>query len=190
MVAVKRAALLLLLALPLYADVRQLVVDGAKRQVGVTRIYDPAYQQLRYPGGDVPPERGVCADVIIRAFRNAGLDLQKLVHEDMAANFGRYPKRWGLRRPDTNIDHRRVPNLETYFARRGKALAVSRKGGDYQPGDIVSWRLPGNALPHIGIVSDVREPGTDRYLMIHNIGAGAQLEDVLFAFDINGHFRW
>jgi uncharacterized protein YijF (DUF1287 family) len=187
---VKRIALLLILALPAVADVRQLVIDGAKRQVGVTRIYDPAYQQLKYPGGDVPLERGVCADVIIRAFRNAGLDLQKLVHDDMAANFSKYPKRWGLRRPDTNIDHRRVPNLETYFARRGKALAVSQRAGDYRPGDIVSWRLPGNALPHIGIVSDVRQPGTDRYLMVHNIGDGAQFEDVLFAFHIEGHYRW
>ncbi|HKO55634.1 MAG TPA: DUF1287 domain-containing protein [Thermoanaerobaculia bacterium] len=186
----KRAVFLLLLALPLQADVRALVIEGAKRQVGVTRVYDPSYQQLRYPGGDVPPERGVCADVVVRAFRHAGLDLQQLVHDDMASNFGRYPRRWGLRRPDANIDHRRVPNLETYFARRGKSLAVSRKGGDYQPGDIVAWRLPGNGLPHIGVVSDVREPGTDRYRVVHNIGYGTQLEDVLFAFEVVGHFRW
>ncbi|MBV9495716.1 MAG: DUF1287 domain-containing protein [Acidobacteria bacterium] len=181
---------MLFLALPLQADVRQLVIDGAKRQVGITRIYDSSYRSLRYPNGDVPPERGVCADVVIRAFRNAGLDLQQLVHDDMRANFAKYPQRWGLRRPDTNIDHRRVPNLETYFSRRGKALAITRSSTDYQPGDIVAWRLPGSGLPHIGIVSDVREPGTNRYRMVHNIGAGAQLEDVLFAYDIVGHFRW
>jgi len=138
----------------------------------------------------VPPERGVCADVVVRAFRHAGLDLQVLLHEDMAVHFGAYPQNWGLRRPDANIDQRRVPNLATFFRRRGKSLAVTRRGVDYQPGDVVTWRLPGVGLPHIGIVSDAREPGTDRYRMVHNIGAGAQLEDVLFEYEVTGHYRW
>lgn len=183
-------AVAFLIAAPLAADVRGRLVAGAKSQVGVTRVYDSSYRQLRYPGGDVPPERGVCADVIVRAFRHAGLDLQVLVHEDMKASFGSYPRNWGLRRPDANIDHRRVPNLATFFRRRGASLRVSQQGADYQPGDVVTWRLPGVGLPHIGIVSDVPEPGTDRYRMVHNIGAGAQMEDVLFAFEVTGHFRW
>jgi len=183
-------AVVLFVALPLAADVRTRLVQGARSQIGVTRIYDSSYQQLRYPGGDVPPERGVCADVVVRAFRNAGFDLQVLVHQDMAAHFSAYPKNWGLSRPDANIDHRRVPNLATFFRRRGRSVAVTRRGADYQPGDVVTWRLPGVGLPHIGIVSDVREPGTDRYRMVHNIGAGAQLEDVLFEYEVTGHFRW
>jgi uncharacterized protein YijF (DUF1287 family) len=120
--------------------------------------------------------------VIVRAFRSAGIDLQVLVHEDMKRNFSAYPRNWGLRGTDTNIDHRRVPNLATFFRRKGRAV-----NGDYEPGDIVTWRLP-SGVPHIGIVSDVRRG--DRYLMVHNIGSGAQLEDVLFAFEVTGHFRW
>jgi uncharacterized protein YijF (DUF1287 family) len=165
----------------------QKLVTAARAQVGVTRSYDPSYRRIPYPNGDVPRETGVCADVIVRAFRANGIDLQREVHEDMARNFRAYPKNWGLARPDPNIDHRRVPNLATFFRRRGKMLGASRRGPDYQPGDIVTWRLP-SGVPHIGIVSDVREG--DRYLMVHNIGAGAQLEDVLFAFEITGHYRW
>ena len=151
---------------------------AAAKQVGVTTIYDPAYVQLRYPGGDLPPERGVCADVIIRAFRNIGIDLQREVHEDMRAHFDAYPKMWGLRAPDANIDHRRVPNLMKFFERRKKSAA-----GEFQAGDVVAWRLPGGYY-HIGIIAD------DGRLVIHNIGRGAQKEDILHAFPIIGHYRW
>jgi len=166
------------------------VVEGARRQVGVTTTYDPAYVRIAYPNGDVPVERGVCADVVVRAFRGDGVDLQKLVHEDMAAHFGAYPHTWGLHGPDTNIDHRRVPNLETFFRRKGAALPVTALAADYRAGDVVSWRLP-NGLAHIGLVSDRLAPdGSGRPLVIHNIGAGTQEEDVLFAFNVVGHFRW
>ncbi len=179
--------LLLVLALPLFADPR--VIEGAKRQVGVTRGYDGTYRRIAYPNGDVPREVGVCTDVVIRAYRHAGVDLQVLVHEDMQAHFSAYPKNWGLRRPDSNIDHRRVPNLATFFTRRGGKLAVTRRGADYKPGDLVTWRLS-SGVPHIGLVSDVRVPNTDRYLVVHNIGAGAQIEDVLFAYALTGHYRF
>jgi uncharacterized protein YijF (DUF1287 family) len=159
---------------------------AAARQVGVTTLYDPAYVRIAYPNGDVPTERGVCADVIVRAFRRVGIDLQAEVHQDMAKNFGVYPRSWGLSRPDSNIDHRRVPNLMKYFERRGKKLPLD---GAYQPGDIVAWRLA-NGLYHIGMVAEDRVPGTDRPYMIHNIGAGARKEDVLRAFVILGHYRW
>jgi uncharacterized protein YijF (DUF1287 family) len=162
---------------------------GAEAQVGRTLGYDSAYRQLRYPGGDVPLETGVCSDVVVRAFRGAGVDLQVLVHRDMQAHFSAYPRTWGLRRPDANIDHRRVPNLATFFRRQGKELEASRRSADYAPGDIVIWRLP-SGVPHIGIVSDQKEPGSDRYRVVHNIGAGAQIEDTLFAFAITGHYRW
>jgi uncharacterized protein YijF (DUF1287 family) len=165
----------------------QRMLAGAKAQVGKTRGYDPSYRRLGYPGGDVPMETGVCSDVVIRAFRRAGLDLQVLVHEDMKRNFSAYPRNWGLRAPDTNIDHRRVPNLATFFRRKGRAVAGDLRTGDYQPGDIVTWRLS-SGVPHIGIVSDIRRG--ERYLMIHNIGSGAQIEDVLFAYEVTGHFRW
>jgi uncharacterized protein len=165
----------------------QTMIAGAKRQVGVTRSYDPAYRGIAYPNGDVPMHTGVCTDVVIRAFRHAGIDLQVLVHQDMKRNFSAYPKTWGLRGPDRNIDHRRVPNLATFFKRSGRALAVTNRGGDYKPGDIVTWRLS-SGVPHIGVVSDVRRG--DRYLVVHNIGAGTQIEDVLFAYEVTGHYRW
>ena len=186
-VRIARLLIAMVLALPLLANPR--VIEGAKKQVGVTRGYDGSYRRIPYPNGDVPRETGVCTDVIIRAYRHAGWDLQKLVHEDMRANFSKYPKNWGLRRPDTNIDHRRVPNLATFFTRRGTKLPVTRRGADYKPGDIVTWRLS-SGLPHIGLVSDVRAPRTDRYLVVHNIGAGAQIEDVLFEYELTGHYRW
>lgn len=170
------------------ATVLQLIA-GAKAQVGVTVHYDGSYRQLAYPGGDIPRDRGVCTDVVIRAFRAAGIDLQRLVHEDMQRNFAAYPKAWGLRRPDANIDHRRVPNLATFFTRKGRKLPVTRRGADYRPGDIVTWRLA-SGVPHIGIVSDVAVPRSDRRLVVHNIGAGAQNEDVLFAYQLTGHYRW
>ena len=182
-----RFALAILLALPLAGNPR--VIAGAKQQVGVTRGYDPAYRRIPYPNGDVPRETGVCTDVIVRAYRHAGIDLQVLVHEDMKRNFSAYPRLWGLRRPDPNIDHRRVPNLATFFTRRGGKLPVTRRGADYKPGDIVTWRLS-SGVPHIGLVSDVPARGTDRYLVVHNIGAGARLEDVLFAYEVTGHYRF
>lgn len=164
------------------ADNAPPIVRAARRQIGQTVRYDPAYTALDYPMGDVPIEKGVCSDVVIRALRRQGIDLQQLVHQDMKANFSAYPKRWGLKRPDPNIDHRRVPNLEAYFARQGWAVQ-----DEYRAGDIVSWRLTGSGLPHIGIVSD-RKSG-DTPLIIHNIGAGTREEDILFRHEIVGHFR-
>jgi hypothetical protein len=154
--------------------------------------YDPAYVRLAYPGGDVAPDRGVCADVVVRVFRSAlGVDLQRLVHEDMTAAFAAYPRHWGLSRPDRNIDHRRVPNLETFLKRQGAALAVTDDPAGYRPGDIVAWNLRGRSgfLPHIGIVTD-RIGAAGRPQVVHNIGAGPRLEDVLFAWPITGHYRW
>jgi uncharacterized protein len=163
------------------------LVEAARQQVGVTLGYDGSYRRIAYPGGDVPPETGVCTDVLIRAYRVLGIDLQVAVHEDMRGNFARYPQHWGLRGPDRNIDHRRVPNLEAFFRRRGASLPLSDDPADYRAGDVVSWRLPGG-LPHIGIVSDRRENG--RPLIIHNIGVGTREEDVLFAYRIEGRFRY
>ena len=163
------------------------LLEGAERQVGVTVVYDGSYRRLAYPGGDVPPERGVCTDVVVRAYRNAGIDLQVLVHEDLKRAFAAYPQLWGARRPDRNIDHRRVPNLATFFARHGEVLPVSREARDYRPGDIVTWRLA-SGLPHIGIVS-ARVAG-GQPLVIHNIGAGTVFEDVLFANPVTGRFRY
>ncbi len=164
------------------------VVDSAKAQIHVTTEYDPSYVRLSYPGGDVPPETGVCADVIIRAFRKAGVDLQKEIHEDMARKFTAYPQRWGLKRPDTNIDHRRVPNLMTFFRRAGKELPITAQAGDYLPGDVVAWDL-GGGVTHIGIVSEDRSGGGRRW-MVHNIGRGARLEDVMFSWKVIGHYRY
>lgn len=164
------------------------LIDAAEAQIGVTTRYDPAYVQLAYPMGDVPEDRGVCTDVIIRAYRTAfALDLQQRVHEDMRTAFADYPKIWGLARPDRNIDHRRVPNLERFLDRKRSALPVTQVAADYRPGDLVTQRLPGN-LPHIAIIS--RSAGPDgRPLVVHNIGGGARLEDTLFGFPIVGHFR-
>lgn len=163
------------------------LVAAARKQIGVTVRYDPAYVVLAYPNGDVPQERGVCTDVAIRAFRAQGIDLQREVHEDMRANFARYPQLWSLRGPDANIDHRRVPNLQTWFARQGWSLAPTREAADYRAGDLVTWMLPGN-LPHIGIVSD-RKSFFGTPLIVHNIGRGAHEEDVLFDYKITGHYR-
>jgi uncharacterized protein YijF (DUF1287 family) len=165
----------------------QLII-AARRQIGVTIRYDPAYAQLSCPNGDVPRALGVCTDVVIRAYRDGlGLDLQQLVHEDMAADFGAYPKNWGMARPDRNIDHRRVPNLRTFLTRQGAKLPITDKPKDWLPGDIIT-SMVGGKLPHIGIVSDRVRNG--RPLVIHNIGRGTREEDVLFANHINGHFRW
>jgi uncharacterized protein len=164
-----------------------LLVSAARRQIGVTTIYDPAYVRLSYPNGDVPEARGVCTDVVIRALRAHGLDLQKAVHEDMRRYFAEYPKKWGLRGPDRNIDHRRVPNLQVWFSRQDWSLTPTRTAAGYRAGDLVTWMLPGN-LPHIGIVSD-RTSRTGAPLIIHNIGHGTREEDILFAYPITGHYR-
>lgn len=163
------------------------LLDKAREQIGVTKTYDSAYQRLDYPGGDVPMERGVCTDVVIRAMRQFDYDLQKEVHEDMRKNFSLYPKIWGLKKPDTNIDHRRVPNLMTFFKRKGWSLPVTDKKEDYKPNDLVCWRLPHGA-PHIGIVSNKKTMlGTP--MIIHNIGYGATENDCLFSYRIIGHYR-
>ncbi len=164
------------------------LVESARKQIGVTTSYDPAYVALKYPGGDIPKERGVCTDVVIRALRDRGFDLQKLVHESMKKNFSKYPRIWGLRRPDKNIDHRRVPNLRTYFKRRGIALKVTKDKSKYLPGDLVTCTVAGNR-PHIMIVSNKKNSdGTP--LIIHNIGGGARENDDLFTYPITGHYRW
>lgn len=160
---------------------------AAEAQVGVTVDYDASYVEIDYPGGDVPRSTGVCTDVVVRAFRELGIDLQVLVHQDMTTHFGAYPQRWGLSRPDPNIDHRRVPNLSTYFERQGAALPVSDAGGDHQPGDVVTWSVGGK--PHIGIVSAKVAPGGDRFCIAHNIGGGTRVNDFLFDYPITGHYR-
>jgi uncharacterized protein YijF (DUF1287 family) len=181
-------ALLALVTFSGRAELRpEALATAARRQVGVTTSYDPAYRKLDYPGGDVPKKTGVCADVVVRAFRESGLDLQKELHEDMQQNFQAYPQKWGLKKPDANIDHRRVPNLMTYFRRKGYAQAQSEKPEHFATGDIVAWDL-GSGITHIGIVSDRKtEKGTP--LVVHNIGSGAAEEDVLFRFRIIGHYR-
>ncbi|MBI2950250.1 MAG: DUF1287 domain-containing protein [Verrucomicrobia bacterium] len=164
------------------------IVRSAREQIGKTVRYDPSYQALAYPNGDVPIEAGVCSDVIVRALRTSlGMDLQKLVHEDMKRDFSSYPQNWGLKRPDKNIDHRRVPNLQAFFKRSGYELPVSKNPRDYQPGDLVTCLVPPN-LPHIMIVSN-HTNAAGRPLIIHNIGAGAQEEDRLFEFKLTGHYR-
>jgi uncharacterized protein len=168
------------------ADLRRLI-DSAHEQVGVTLYYDPSYSAMGFPGGDVPMVRGVCTDVIVRAYRSVGVDLQLLVNQDMRKSFSAYPRNWGLSRPDPNIDHRRVPNLAVFFTRHGQVLPISSEANAYRPGDIVTWRLPGG-LAHIGLVSDRK--AEDRPLIVHNIGAGAKVEDILFAFTITGHYRY
>lgn len=152
-------------------------------------VYNPSYFVIKYPNGDVPSGLGVCTDVVIRTYRKLGIDLQKEVHEDMTQNFSIYPKIWGLKTPDTNIDHRRVPNLMVYFKRKGTALPISTNAEDYKPGDIVCWNL-GGAITHIGIVSNYKSLDGERYQIIHNIGSGQVLEDMLFDFKIIGHYSY
>lgn len=152
-------------------------------------IYDPSYFRISYPAGDVPADRGVCTDVVIRAYRKLNIDLQKEVHEDMKANFRNYPANWGLSRPDPNIDHRRVPNLMVFFSRKGIELDISRSETDYQPGDIVTWDL-GRGQSHIGIVINRKSPEGNRFLIVHNIGNGQEICDCLFKYRITGHYRY
>ncbi|MBD8525666.1 DUF1287 domain-containing protein [Pseudomarimonas arenosa] len=180
-------ALLLLVPALALADSAQLVA-AAEAQLGVTTSYDPSYRRLDYPMGDVPMHTGVCTDVVIRAYRELGIDLQRRVHEDMRAAFDDYPRLWGLHKPDRNIDHRRVPNLQTFFRRHAAELTVTQQPASYLPGDLVTWRLPGN-LPHIGIVSAERTADGEP-LILHNIGFGVRKEAILFAYPITGHYRF
>jgi uncharacterized protein len=151
--------------------------------------YDPAYFRIAYPNGDVPKDKGVCTDVVIRAYRKLGIDLQQLIHEDMQKNFTLYPKNWNLKKTDPNIDHRRVPNLMKFFSRKGKQLPNSLSANNYQPGDIVTWNL-GGGVTHIGIVVNKRSEDNERFLVVHNIGRGQEFSDCLFSFTITGHYRY
>jgi uncharacterized protein YijF (DUF1287 family) len=185
---VRQLPILLLLAAAsaAFADPPKLV-SAARRQTQSSVTYDGAYSRIGYPLGDVPSNRGVCTDVVIRAYRSIGIDLQVLVHEDMRAHFDRYPRLWGLSRPDSNIDHRRVPNLQRFLERADAKIRSPRSA--YLPGDLVTWMLPGN-LPHIGIVSERRAAGSANPLILHNIGAGPVEDDILFAYPITGHYRY
>ncbi len=162
---------------------------AAKERTQHAVTYDGSYHSIPYPMGDVPDHIGVCTDVVIRSYRAVGIDFQQLVHEDMQEHFSQYPNHWGLKKPDPNIDHRRVPNLQIFFTRHGQVLPVTRHGSDYQAGDLVTWTVAGR-LPHIGIVIDELVPDTDRPFIIHNIGEGPQKEDILFEFPITGHYRY
>jgi uncharacterized protein YijF (DUF1287 family) len=176
---------------PAHQQLLQKLVDAAVERTHHIVRYDPAYVRIPYPNGDVPATTGVCTDEIIRVYRVVGVDLQKEVHEDMLQNFSAYPnqRRWLLAHTDTNIDHRRVPNLMVFFARKGEQLTVGARSEDYSPGDLVTWDLGGN-VPHIGIVVDSKSARTGRYLIVHNIGRGPQMEDVLFNWKITGHYRY
>ena len=186
------AALLLAAAAPAAAQpapfATRLVAAALEQTTHAVR-YDGSYRRIPYPGGDVPADTGVCSDVVVRAYRALGIDLQRRVHEDMGRDFAAYPRLWGLRAPDPNIDHRRVPNLQAFFRRRGAQRPLAAAGDGYAAGDLVTWMLPGN-LPHIGIVSDRRSDDGSRPLIVHNIGQGPQVEDMLFDYPITGHYRW
>ena len=171
------------------ASASDALVTAAIERLNHQVRYDGRYRRLAYPMGDVPAHLGVCTDLVIRAYRSVGVDLQVLVHEDMRRNFSAYPKRWGLSKPDKNIDHRRVPNLKVFLTRNGSARPRSKRVSDYLAGDLVTWNLPGN-LPHIGVVSSRKVIDTDRPLIIHNIGAGPVEDDSLFRFPITGHYRY
>lgn len=182
--------LILLSAAQVYADqFVEKLIEAAKERTRHSVEYDGSYVRIDYPNGDVPNDKGVCTDVIIRAYRKVGIDLQVEVHKDMKAHFKLYPKIWGLSKPDTNIDHRRVPNLQVFFERKGQKLRVTQNADDYKPGDLVTWMLPGN-LPHIGIVVDKKSWITKRYLIVHNVGLGPRMEDFLFDYPITGHYRY
>jgi uncharacterized protein len=165
------------------------LIAAAIEQTKQAVTYDGSYRRIAYPGGDVPQNVGVCTDVVIRAYRSIAIDLQQLVHEDMVAAFHVYPQLWGMRKPDPNIDHRRVPNLQTFLRRRGASLSVTRDPSKFAPGDLITWMLPGN-LPHIGMVIDRRSAEGARSLVVHNIGRGPQIEDAMFQYPITGHYRY
>jgi uncharacterized protein YijF (DUF1287 family) len=168
-----------------YSKLSSAALELTKQHV----TYDPGYFSIPYPNGDVPGDKGVCTDVIIRAYRALGIDLQKEVHEDMQVNFSVYPNNWGLTNPDPNIDHRRVPNLMVFLARKGITLPITQNPEDYFPGDIVCWDL-GNGIIHTGFVVNTISTFSDRYQIVHNIGNGQVIEDCLFRFKIIGHYRY
>ncbi|PCI64883.1 MAG: DUF1287 domain-containing protein [Gammaproteobacteria bacterium] len=176
-----------LVSAPFDKNLSEAAIERTKHSVQ----YDGAYVSIKYPNGDVPGGTGVCTDVVIRSYRSLGIDLQQLVHEDMANHFMEYPSKriWGMNRPDTNIDHRRVPNLQTFFRRHGEHLPISQSPDAYKVGDLVTWLLPGN-LPHIGIVIDKIDPNSGNPIIVHNIGRGPEASDMLFSYDITGHFRF
>jgi uncharacterized protein YijF (DUF1287 family) len=171
------------------ATPRERAIQSAIEQTEYTHRYDPSYVRIDYPGGDVPIDRGACSDVIVRSFRKAGVDLQKEIHEDMTRSFSSYSNKWGAKKPDSNIDHRRVQNLMTYFERKGKTVPITDKRADYLPGDLVAWDLGGGLL-HIGMVTGSKSWLTGNNQIVHNIGAGARLEDALFSWKIIGHYRY
>jgi uncharacterized protein YijF (DUF1287 family) len=184
------STLFLILFINSYAqDFQKSLSNAAKELTNQEVVYDPSYFAIDYPNGDVPADRGVCTDVVIRAYRLLGIDLQKEVHEDMKANFSIYPKNWGLKTTDKNIDHRRVPNLMTFFERKGTVKVKSRKPENYLPGDIVCWNL-GGGITHIGIVIDQMSSDGKRPLIVHNIGAGQVVEDILYRYTIIGHYAY
>jgi uncharacterized protein YijF (DUF1287 family) len=181
---------LCLIALPAFAQNKtDGLIDAALTQTKEDISYDGRYFKIPYPGGDVPAHLGVCTDVVIRAYRALGTDLQVLVHEDMKKNFATYPKQWGMKTTDTNIDHRRVPNLQVFFKRHGQSLPITQNPDDYKTGDLVTWNLrTKGSLPHIGIVTNQKAGANP--MIVHNIGAGPQLEDMLFDYKITGHYRY
>lgn len=170
------------------------LIQSALAQTKKEVVYDATYYTIKYPGGDVPEGKGVCTDVVIRAYRGCGVDLQQLVHEDMQKRFSAYPNYWKLKKPDTNIDHRRVPNLMVFFKKYGSTLPVTKKAEDYKPGDIVCWNLQqkntDRGITHIGIVTNIRSEDGERYKVAHNIGSGNKIEDMLFDYVIIGHYRY
>ena len=168
------------------------LVNAANERTKHSIRYDGRYMEISYPSGDVPADMGVCTDVIIRSFRSVGVDLQRLVHEDMVKNFNKYPSKriWGLTSPDTNIDHRRVPILQTFFRRAGASLDITHESKDYLPGDIVTWDLPGRSPWHIGIITDKKSNLTGRPLVVHNFGKGPITSDMIFDYKITGHYRY
>lgn len=177
------------LCFPQNSTTQKSLSDAALELTKQSVIYDPSYFSIDYPNGDIPDNKGVCTDVIIRAYRKIGIDLQELVHEDMNANFDSYPKIWGLKTTDKNIDHRRVPNLMTFFTRKSAALNITQNSNDYLPDDVIAWNL-GGGLTHIGIVVDKKSNDGKRFLIVHNIGGGQVLEDCLFDYQIIGHYRF
>jgi hypothetical protein len=169
---------------------KRLVAAAGERTHHAVR-YEPAYVRIPYPGGDVPADTGVCTDEVIRSYRAVGIDLQKEVHEDMEQNFSAYPRkwRWLSSHTDTNIDHRRVPNLMVFFSRKGETMGITQRAEDYWPGELVTWDL-GGGVPHIGIVVDKKSGDSGRFMIVHNIGQGPRMEDVLFRWKITGHYRY
>ncbi|MFM2284702.1 MAG: hypothetical protein RLZZ543_199 [Bacteroidota bacterium] len=187
-----RILFLLLFSSSLFGQTTEYTQRLSDAAIGLTKnrvVYDPAYFSIAYPNGDVPAGKGVCTDVVIRAYRKMGTDLQRLVHEDMKAHFALYPKKWGLKKTDTNIDHRRVPNLMVFFSRFGKVKPISNQPSDYVPGDIVCWDL-GGGITHIGLVVNRRSADGKRFCIVHNIGGGQVLEDGLFSWKIIGHYSY